>query len=292
MKYRVYSNGKSYILPTQSIASFGDKVSARAGGQFSLLGGETLYIEPKQSDCINLSLKSGNEFIAYYTMPGVGSIHTGHGSLYDRDDLYDHDNSILRIWNVGTSIYDFRDYFENKTGEQLEFSEEELKAGGAIIIGTIIYNIDSDGNGYWRLIDPTPYKYGGQYFVLETVVDTLYISGEAGVHSENGLYYTFESGTEGVGYYIRDNQFICQTCNQYFGDCTPQEGDTIKIFHCGRGLYEYFEEIGKGTWDWALSQDGLNVSYNWCYTEFGEPFILVFNDGKWILQWEGDINEF
>jgi hypothetical protein len=70
----------------------------------------------------------------------------------------------------------------------------------------VIYFYSDDAENYFfRTIDPTGSKeFVGQTIKLPTIGDKIFISNVAQTQDGNGFYFTFDSGEEGIGFFLPD----------------------------------------------------------------------------------------
>lgn len=295
MQYKVYNDGKEYRICDAQTQGFGDvavivedeyiKLRSNTGEEIMI---KSNYGTGNWDQQIDLAIQSGDAFSAFYINPEDLNYHqTGYNSFYEQDNLFI-DSQYIRIWKFDG----YSDLYDPTDISWAANSENECKKVGGVLIGIIKF-IQKDGKNYWRLIDPTIPQYGGTYIDLPTMQDTLYVSGnECGLESELGVYYTFESGDEGVGFYLeRGTNVIQQSYQGWFGSIYPEQQDRIHIYHCGEGYYEYCDYFGLNYNEpWQLPTN--EEREDWFVHQFSTPTIIEYNGTKWVLIQEGEKNDF
>ena len=295
MKYTIYSNGKSYKIPNQNIA-FGNLIKAEWEKEIAikLSDGDTLYLTKTLYDdsgwhTLLVSLESGLCCSAFYLDPANDCIaQCGDSGWMSSEWLLTDSDAILRI-------YKFGDYENTYDLDSAEVNDEKWCRKHGYLAAILKFIVDYDTNEeYWYIIDPNN-PISGQNIYLPNMQDTLFISKWAKTEDGPGFYYTFESGAEGVGFFIPDgdipNGYI-ESYEGWFGSTDfYAEGSRLLIFQCGDGLYEYFEYYKNDGIYWD-DWDDQQATLDWMYEEFGIPIELSYDGTKWNLLQEGTRNDF
>ena len=294
MKYKIYSNGKVFKLPEAKLVGYGELCSASWDLEvgFPTLDGDILYVTRTinpDDDCpvIILSTESGAGCSAFYTSRANGSIAQSSHNWLGSWDLAGESGDVLRVYKFGEveDLYDLSWIDGNSLGD-----ESYCRKHGRLV-AVLVLIFDGDDEGYWRLVDPCNLTHVGQTIKLTNMQDSLFVSNDFAYNcGEPGIYYVFDSGTEGVGWYYRNNKILGQSYAGWFGDSVGGccKGDEIYIFHCGQGLYEYFDWAGSYFDDWGDREEAIA----WLRSELGEPLIIRYNGSSWDLVQEGTRNDF
>lgn len=297
MKYKLYYNGSFCQIPGFEVDGFGELELIRENEtiHLTLSSGEGVELVAnfgtgEFDQELTLALDSGDAFSAFYVDSDIDrTMQTGYGSFYETDCLFV-PGSHITIWRFdgASDLYDPEDVSVAAS------SERGCHKYGATLAG-IIQCVEEDGDLYWRTVDPKNFKYKDSTIWLPKSKSTLYVSREYSVVAggEIGVYYVFEDGSEGIGFYDYqgDDELVVESYEGWFGNIWPEPGDRIYIYHCGQGLYEYYSWSGLEDSDSQLQGDIYDMR-DWCETELGRPTIIEYDGSKWILIEEGDRNDF
>lgn len=287
MKYKIYCNNKEYKVPSATVYGYGDVIKApwHEDVAIKLWDGDTLYIRTDDEDdggsnyVIYTSLESGNAHGVFYISQD-GSITQSSYNWVCSGEVLQNYGDYIRIYKFG----DYEDIYDTEIGDNAG-SEWDCRTHGSLVI-ILKFDRDAQGNNVWRLIDPSIAKYNGQWIDLLTMNERLFISSYARTrYGENGFYYIFESGNEGLGLLVdrSDTSVYCESFCGWFGNCSPNEDFDLYVYHCGEGFYEtdLYGSI-QDYYDW----DEVN---NFFLSQNIQPTILRYNADTelWYLVQEG-----
>lgn len=239
--FKVYNGDHRYALNMRSA-----KIPVETGGSISLPNGDTLFINEKYGTLhdspeykgIELSLASGNAFIAYLLIPGnIGQYsdhqETGYGVFYDLNGYEYKDGNIIKIYDLGVNdLYDL-------TPEYMYGQESNYLKYGLSCTGIIVINGDN-----WELTSES--RYVGKTLTLASG-EEVYVSGPS-MEDGIGIYFTLSSGRTSTSYYIRDGEILAHSSSNWFSSMLPENGDEIHIYVYNEGEDEY--EFGQhNMWD-------------------------------------------
>jgi len=251
MKYKVYyKNDKVKIFNTDVLYSLNmgaESISpscpVETGGSISLSNGDTLFINERygplnswetgtdEYEGIGLSLASGNAFIAYLLIPNnIGDWpqcqETGYGAFYDLNSLEYEDGNIIKIYDLEVDdLYDM-----SPMPEEMYEQESNYLNYGLSCTGVIIINGDN-----WELT--TDSRYIGKTLTMNSG-EEIYVSGPS-MEDGIGIYFTLSSGSNSTSYYIRDDEILAHSSNNWFSQMIPENDDEIHIY-----VYDEGEDYG------------------------------------------------
>ena len=252
-KYKVYYNNSSYKVyggNHKYVLNRLNAVPVETGGSILLPNGDTLFINEKygllapgltdshEHEGIELSLASGNAFIAYLLIPkNVGQYssrqETGYGVFYDLNGSEYLNGNIIKIYDLGVN-----DLYDLKPVDMYQYESDCLKYGLSCT-GIIVLNGDN-----WELTSES--RYVGKTLTLVSG-EEVYVSGPS-AEDGIGIYFTLSSGRTSTSYYIRNGEILAHSSSNWFSSMLPENGDEIHIYVYNEGKDEY--EFGQhNMWD-------------------------------------------
>ena len=206
--------------------------SIRDGGSIALPNGDILYINEQYGDLspwsyggdegVGMYLDSGHNMIIYADSSPNGLYQeSGFGVIYDVWYEYDQEEVVYRIYDIDPDDrYSGISY--SSEGRLLSYPH-----------WTLILRDDE-----WVLTGD-PY-YAGYTITLRSGEKVIVLSDGVAYGGEFGVCFALNSGHEAMGYYYRNGQMICETCNFGFGSDIDyaRNGDIIHIYDLGEDNYE------------------------------------------------------
>jgi hypothetical protein len=135
MKYKIYSNGKSFKIPNQQLNGYGEVVLSPHDTEvaLSLIDGDILYITRGESDfgyrLFTWSLESGCSTSLFYinvdykSLNQFSQIYQGGFNYLSFEDLYE--PALIRIYKFGSTENGFGDIYEIEGVEGACASDEQ-----------------------------------------------------------------------------------------------------------------------------------------------------------------------
>lgn len=310
MKYRIYSNGKSYLLPEyKEMHSWGEHIWTTRSEEtlIKLDDGDILHLTiDNDSDgsglnCIYFHLESGECCNLFYISPtnDVSSQASTSGYLCTTE-LYLEAGDIIRVYKYGEELYEMASSLVN--------NEAVINSYGATCVLMLKLEVEeetgplSDKTICWRKIHLESTKCKGHVVDLPNLEDRITISPLAALN-ELGWYFTLDSGTASVAYYLPEGNYsgvwedhyyqqtgqgwIGSASGYYERDYDPNRETNPELWiflTTEEDLYDVIDRAGMENYE-----EVLNNPQN--FTEFfgpnAQPTILEYANGKWSLIQEG-----
>lgn len=299
MDYRVYCNGKSYILPDFNVIKDNSQTFALEDGvRLSLVdssvSNDRLIINPISMDSPEIYVYSAKGYpISIFYDRGIGQdcLQSGYNEIYDYsyEELFGPDNvgAVLKVYRFPDyrtgpgSLYEWMNIYNNANGTTFRadslFSSERLASSiGELVAILRLDIIDANGTLGWRSIPLGSLTYAGITLAIGGGIEITFSNFHTTkdlIANYSGMFYSLSTGWECVGFYFRNNSPILQSKVGWF-EIEPIPGDHIEIFISPSGIYDLLSK--RGLPDSWLQHDGsvasLNQSYTYLRSYLGTPW--------------------
>ena len=291
MKYKIYSNGKSFKIPGQILNSYGEIIVTPRSEEVAIKldDGDTLYLtidndlDESGWNCIYFNLESGECCNLFYISPANATFSQASTSGWVCTEAIDLEyGDLIRVYKYDSNWYD--------SNQECINDEASLRAYGATCVLMLkLEDEETDSKIKWRRIHPSSAQCAGQTINLPALDDKITINSLGTTHGEVGFYFTLESGTATCAYCFFDGVsagYWQQTGYNWIGGI-PYEGTELHVYHLSYGdLYEFIDSSSLGEdYEWALQNPTEFKAY---FDNEAMPTILRYQGGKWILVQEGN----
>ena len=312
MDYRVYCNGKSYILPDFNVIKDNSQTFDLSTGVNLLIppsakcaDTDLLIVDPITTSSPDISVHDAGGFplsIFYDRGPNFECLQSGFNCIYDYmyAELFGSAmvGAVLKVYRFNDyrtgewegNFYEWVKWYNrvhgtNYTGNELVANERRASVFGELIAILRLDIIDAAGTLGWRVIPIDSLVYAGTTLPLRNDINIFISSFRTFIEDANqprGIFYNLDNGWECIGFYFRGNQLLAQSKVGWF-EINPQPGDRIEIFISQDGIYDCLINLGLPTN--IITETSPDVMYQKLINYVGKPW--KFNCGTSVDKYNG-----